>query len=250
MVFWSDLAEGSRGEDQSGLFIKESNMQNKRVLMILIGLAVIIGSSGCVKSASKTTETTPTTQEENLPVQDTPDDIMSQLESFATQTAVAIEGPSAIIETPEPSSEEPVIEGTPTIIPATEEEVVAAPTETLSAIPTTKREVPNTYTVHRGEFPYCLARRFDVNPVNLLSVNGLSEGSFLHEGMTLKIPKNSNFPGKRALKNHPTTYTVSAGDTIYTIACEFGDVDPMAIAEVNGLSSPYKLTAGQKITIP
>ncbi len=224
-------------------------MHIKRVLMILFVAAVIIGSSGCVKSASKTTDATPTTQEESFPVPGTPDDIMSQLESFATQTAIAIEGPSVAQETPEPSSETPLMEGTPSVAP-TAESVVAAPTETLSAIPTTALEVPNSYTVHRGEFPYCLARRFDVNPVNLLSVNGLSESSFLHEGMTLKIPKNSNFPGKRALKNHPTTYTVSSGDTIYSIACEFGDVDPLSIAEVNGLSSPYKLTSGQKITIP
>lgn len=225
-------------------------MTIKRVLMILIVLVIIVGSSGCVKSASKTTDATPTTPKESLPVQETPDDIMSQLESFATQTAVAMEGPSLIMETPEPSSELPSVEETPEVVPPTEAEATAAPTETLSPIPTTKHEVPSTYTVHRGEFPYCLARRFDVNPVALLNANGLSEGSFLHEGMTLKIPKNSNFPGKRALKNHPTTYTVSSGDTIYTIACEFGDVDPLSIAEVNGLTSPYKLTAGQKLTIP
>jgi LysM repeat protein len=225
-------------------------MHIKRVLMILFVAAVVIGSSGCVKSASKSTATPTTQQEASYPVPGTPDDIMSQLESFATQTAIAVEGPSTVVEeTPEPSSEAPLTEETPTVAP-TAESVAAAPTEVLPAIPTTALEVPSTYTVHRGEFPYCLARRFNVNPVSLLNVNGLSEGSILHEGMTLKIPKNTDFPGKRALKNHPTTYTVSSGDTIYTVACEFGDVDPLSIAEVNGLSSPYKLTSGQEITIP
>ncbi len=227
-------------------------MHIKRVLMILLVATVVIGSSGCVKSASKSTAT-PTTQQQaqSYPVPGTPDDIMSQLESFATQTAIAIEGPSTEVETtPEPSSSEaPLMEETPSVAP-TAESVAAAPTEVRVAIPTTALEVPSTYTVHRGEFPYCLARRFNVNPVSLLNVNGLTEGSVLHEGMTLKIPKNTDFPGKRALKNHPTTYTVSSGDTIYTVACEFGDVDPMSIAEVNGLSSPYKLTSGQEITIP
>lgn len=230
-------------------------MHIKRVLMIFMVAAVILGSSGCVKSASKSTATPTTEEEESFPVPGTPDDIMSQLESFATQTAIAIEGPGLIIEeTPEAGSEEIVQESvvpeeSPTV-GETEESVVAAPTSTLSAIPTSELKVPDTYTVHRGEFPYCLARRFDVNPVSLLSMNGLNEGSILREGMTLRIPKNSDFPGKRALKNHPTTYTVSSGDTIYTIACEFGDVDPMSIAEVNGLSSPYKLTPGETITIP
>jgi LysM repeat protein len=41
-----------------------------------------------------------------------------------------------------------------------------------------------------------------------------------------------------------------AGDTIYTIACAFGDVDPNAIIVVNGLESPYTLTPGQVLQIP
>jgi LysM repeat protein len=52
------------------------------------------------------------------------------------------------------------------------------------------------------------------------------------------------------LLNHPTNYTVAGGDTIYTVACKYGDVDPMAIAQANGLSSPYTLSAGKVIYIP
>jgi len=227
--------------------------------MILFVAAVILGSSGCVKSASKSTATPTTEEEESFPVPGTPDDIMSQLESFATQTAIAIDGPGLVFEetpeaptegTAEVSTDESAMAETTSEVDETEESVVAVATATLSAIPTSELKVPDSYTVRRGEFPYCLARRFDVNPVALLSMNGLTEGSILREGMTLRIPKNSDFPGKRALKNHPTTFTVSSGDTIYTIACEFGDVDPISIAEVNGLSSPYKLTPGQTITIP
>ncbi len=40
------------------------------------------------------------------------------------------------------------------------------------------------------------------------------------------------------------------GDTIYSVACYYGDVDPMAIAAVNGLSSPYTLNPGSMIQIP
>jgi len=52
------------------------------------------------------------------------------------------------------------------------------------------------------------------------------------------------------LQEHPTTYTVVAGDTIYSIACKFGSVDPIGIAKVNDLKSPYNLKAGQDLAIP
>jgi LysM repeat protein len=52
------------------------------------------------------------------------------------------------------------------------------------------------------------------------------------------------------LKAHPADYTVKAGDTIYSIACDFGDVDPMAIAAANNLQAPYTLKVGDVIRIP
>jgi hypothetical protein len=66
----------------------------------------------------------------------------------------------------------------------------------------------------------------------------------------LTIPTTGTFPGPRALLSHPTTYTVGGGETIYSIACYYGDVDPMAIAAVNALSSPYTLSPGTTIRIP
>ena len=55
---------------------------------------------------------------------------------------------------------------------------------------------------------------------------------------------------ERSLLDHPTQYTVVSGDTIYTVACAFGDVDPNAIIFANNLSEPYDLTPGQTIHIP
>jgi LysM repeat protein len=118
--------------------------------------------------------------------------------------------------------------------------------------PTATPGLPTSYTLKKGEFPYCIARRFNVNPSELLRINNLTSTSVYTTGMVLKIPQTGNpFPGNRSLRPHPTTYTVKAGDTVYSIACLFGDVDPEAIAYVNGITSPNKqLSAGTTIDIP
>ncbi len=72
----------------------------------------------------------------------------------------------------------------------------------------------------------------------------------LQPGTSITIPQTGEWPGERALKTHPTNYTVTTGETIYSIGCEFGDVDPNIIIAANALVSPYTLTAGQVIYIP
>lgn len=39
-------------------------------------------------------------------------------------------------------------------------------------------------------------------------------------------------------------------NTIFSIACEYGDVDPYAIILANSLSEPYKVTLGESQHIP
>lgn len=130
------------------------------------------------------------------------------------------------------------------------------PTATLdpALIPTaTPTPMPTTYTLQVGEFPYCIARRFNVDPTELLSLNHLSAtaGAIYKAGMTLSIPQSGKpFPPPRALNTHPASFTVpSAQWTIYKVACYFGDVDPQIIMQMNGLTSPT-LTAGQVLQIP
>lgn len=111
--------------------------------------------------------------------------------------------------------------------------------------------LPETYTLQNGEWPFCIARRFDVDQYELLNINGLTLTSQPSVGFTMKIPQTgNNFSGDLMLKKHPADYTVKAGDTIYTIACDFGDVSPDMIALANNLSAPYDLTTGQTIRIP
>jgi hypothetical protein len=89
-----------------------------------------------------------------------------------------------------------------------------------------------------------------VDPDELLRLNGLSSGTIFYADRMLRIPQSGSFPGTRALRNHPATYTVaSASETVNSIACLFGDVDPGAIVSANNLTSGT-LTVGQQLSIP
>lgn len=221
-------------------------MTTKRYIIILVLVTSAIILSGCKLSAS-----TPP------PASETPDSAMSTLEAelgnIATQTAVA-GGEVESVPTEQASGGESTDGTTATEAPPTSPENTQpppAPTQTPVPVAPATPGVPETYQLQKGEFPFCIARRFNVNISELLSINGLASNSIVPVGFSLKIPQTGNaFVGQRALLNHPTNYTVAGGDTIYTVACKFGDVDPMAITQANNLSSPYTLSAGQVIHIP
>lgn len=196
---------------------------------------------------------------------------MTDVQNFATGTALAIQNgtPVAGVETATPmANTTSEVAGsasiTPTAMIAIPTNAVTTATATLAVASTNQAAAtsgvvntsvpvgsrPATYTLQQGEFVYCLARRFDVNPDQILSLNGLSDGTTIYPGTVLKIPQSGSFPGTRALRNHPTTFTASAGDTLYSVACEFGDVDPQSIATANGLSLSTTLSSGQTISIP
>jgi len=113
-------------------------------------------------------------------------------------------------------------------------------------------EVPDTYVLQSGEFPYCIARRFNISVSALMSANGLSASSTYTPGTVLVIPKDAGpfDSGPRALLAHPAQHTVLAGQTANSIACLYGDVDPRAIIAANGLAAGTALSAGQVIQIP
>ena len=139
--------------------------------------------------------------------------------------------------------------GTPT--PTTPLVVTATPTVMPTTAPTPDLIVPTTYSLEKGEFPYCIARRFNIDVNALLSANNLSREGLYKEGLTLTIPQNAAaFVGERALRSHPTTYTVLSDDTFYRIACKFGDVFPEEIASANGMTLKDDLTVGATIQIP
>ncbi|NLF51641.1 MAG: LysM peptidoglycan-binding domain-containing protein [Leptolinea sp.] len=113
---------------------------------------------------------------------------------------------------------------------------------------------PEKYTLNKGEWPFCIARRYNLNPLDLLNANGLSLESKPDVGFVLKIPQTGEWPesrfGHRWIRAHPAMHQVGAGETLYTISCLYGDIDPSQIVEANELPEPYKIYAGQMLRIP
>jgi LysM repeat protein len=220
------------------------------ILIVLVISAVML--AGCRLSAS----TPPPTTE---PINSDMSTLEAELGNIATQTSVA--GDSSAVETGEPATEATAVSSTevpletaPETVPETgseSTELPAQPTATPAPVSTVTPGIPNNHELQKGEFPFCIARRFNVNQTELLNLNGLGQYTTLPIGFKLQIPQTGNtFIGQRALIRHPANYTVVAGASIFSIACKYGDVDPLAIAQANELSAPYNLSVGQVLHIP
>lgn len=233
-------------------------MKHTRVVLLALVLMLAVVLAGCVQRASTPPPTGGGTEEAKSPQTGATSDLMSELEKAATQTLMAMQATQQPPASPVPAGETPAA-GTPAgetpaggQTPQAEQPTAAVqPANTPVPVPSATPGRPASYTLQKGEHPYCIARRFDVNPLDMLQLSGLNSGSTYYPGLVLRIPQGGGgFPSARSLKSHPTNYNVTSGDSIYSIACEFGDVDPNAIVIANNLQAPYTLTAGQTIYIP
>ena len=223
-------------------------MSKKAKLISAFFLLIPLILVACARSASKAPTVTPTGQKPaNTPVVTS----MSMMAQWGTETAIGEQTRTAQ-GLPPLATMTPIAEtstSTPLVPPT------GAPTNTLlpgvtpivTVAPLVK---PASYTLQSGEYPYCIARRYNVNPQDLLDLNGLISNQVYPAGTVLRIPQTGTFPGTRALHPHPATYTVLVNDNIYKVACYFGDVDPAAIAANNSLVAPYVLTTGRVLNIP
>ena len=232
----------------------------KLIVILLLATVILSACNQSVSTAPATTATliTPTGLFVTPLSSANPMDLIAEIakSTAAAQTIIANGGTPA---TPQPvatTSTAVTPQTGVTVAPATPTNSVAVATTPVVATPggpsPTAGLKPANYTLQAGEFPYCIARRFNVNPDELLSLNGISDGGLYQPGLTLKIPQTGNpFPASRALHAHPSTFTVdSATNTVYGVACYYGDVDPAAIASANGIAVSARLTVGQKLTIP
>lgn len=221
-------------------------MKHYTKILLLVALALIIVLTACNRSASVAPITTATpTGEAPFPFT-TPDamgEIMTQTAVAENPAVVVTNTPQVVVATVAPTKAPQA--AAPTAVPAAQQQ------EQSVSIPEITR--PTTYTLQKGEWPICIARRFNLDISSFFSANGLTMQSKPGVGVVLKIPTSgtwsSNY-GARALKAHPASYTVVAGDTIYTIACKYGDVSPEQILAANSLSSAGDIKSGMKLSIP
>jgi LysM repeat protein len=219
---------------------------------------LIVSLAGCVRSIPTQESLAPGTTVPGTAEPGAPGSTQGPLDEiyqFATQTAIAAQGgviPTAPVAAETPGAPTTETAPKPTAPSDVQPTQPVAPTDApVLVVPTATPGIPTSYTLQKGEFPYCIARRFNVDPGELLRMNNLTGGSVFFSGMVLTIPQTGRpFPGSRSLVAHPTTFTVGASDTIYSVACVFGDVSPEAIAFANNLTPPYKLSAGQILNIP
>jgi LysM repeat protein len=212
-----------------------------KTVFLVVTLATLVLGAGCNLSASKAPTVQPTaTSELNFITPTAGENITGQI---ATQTAEAAK-PAVATATPIVAEVQATEAPAATAVPAT---ATVAP----AVIPTLTR--PATYTLQKGEWPICIARRYNLDLATLFSANGLTMDSRPANGAVLKIPSTGSWSsasyGARALHTH-ASYKVVSGDTVNTIACYFGDVSPEGILAANNLKSAADVKTGATLKIP
>lgn len=96
----------------------------------------------------------------------------------------------------------------------------------------------NRYIVQQGDTLYSIARLFNTTVQEIKRLNNLSS-NIISPGMELILSENIS---------DTTTYTVSKGDTLYSIAAKF-NTTVQEIKDINNLTSNV-LSIGQQLLIP
>ena len=100
---------------------------------------------------------------------------------------------------------------------------------------------PFQYKVVRGDTLYSLARRYNTTVQAIMQINGMMDYC-LREGATIWIPASGQVPAG------PTVHIVQPGETLYSLARQYGTT-VWAIMAINGLRSSA-IHAHQALFIP
>ena len=90
-----------------------------------------------------------------------------------------------------------------------EESEIRAKDELL--IPDEQKKYFEYYTISKGDSIYAIAKKYNINPDLLSTLNGLNNADYIYPNQVLLIPK-SNF----------SYYITKSGDTLDTVADTFG----------------------------
>lgn len=106
-------------------------------------------------------------------------------------------------------------------------------------LPSTSSTASDTYIVKKGDSLYSIAKTYNTSVDKLKEINNLTSNA-LAIGQVLKLPSSN--------ASEKVVYTVKKGDSLYSIAREYGTtVD--AIKKLNNITS-NTLSIGQKLLLP
>ncbi|MEP7284757.1 MAG: LysM peptidoglycan-binding domain-containing protein [Chloroflexota bacterium] len=255
-----------------------SRRSNLAAWLVFSSLALIL--TACFQAAGDSIEPSPVNLTSIAPLQETP--FVTPLStggfvlptddpnSFLTPTPLAdtAEPPTAVAPTSEAATAQPALPTIPPTIANTEVNPVLLATPT--ALPT---EGPCIHTVQPGEWFYSIARKYNLNPAELVAANPRQNPDSLQPGDVLNIPKCNQpspvptsdipptatppnlVPVPAGATNPPTpielsgrTYSVAEGDTLGAIARKFGTT-VQALKDANGLTNDF-LRVGEILKIP
>ena len=139
---------------------------------------------------------------------------------------------------------DPVVEvtsSTPSPEPTENETATPEPTDTAQKF---------DYTVQPGETLASIAGKFETDVQTLRELNFLLDDS-IFAGQILEIPWQEGMTAEGAPTASPTpfSYVVQQGDTLSSIAFQFG-LQPGVLIEVNNILDPNNLTVGTPLLIP
>ncbi len=124
-------------------------------------------------------------------------------------------------------------------------QTLTIPNSTTDTAPT-PTVTSNTYTVVAGDTLWSISQKFGITTAILKSTNNLTSDT-LQIGQTLTIPKSTTGTAPTPTVT-PNTYTVVAGDTLWSISQKFG-ITTASLKSANILTSDT-LQIGQTLIIP
>ena len=93
----------------------------------------------------------------------------------------------------------------------------------------------NIYKINKGDSLYSIAKSYNINPILLGAMNGLSDNDYIYPDQELLIPKNEY-----------SYYIVSEGDTLDIVSDKFGISKDEVINENNIYLLPNQLLFHKK----
>jgi uncharacterized protein YkwD len=107
---------------------------------------------------------------------------------------------------------------------------------------------PVLHTVQQGDTPYSVANLYNVAVEELMAANAITDPTRLQIGQELHIPSGTQ-AGSTAKKDSSVEHKIENGDTLFSLALQYGSSVDEILAVNPGLE-PTALQVGQTIVIP